>query len=41
MKTNAIRLYEYGTSGVLQWEEIDVPDPVDWFGFVANEVQTP
>jgi len=27
MKTNAIRLYEYGTPDVLQWEEVDVPDP--------------
>ena len=27
MKTNAIRLYEYGNPDVLQWEELDVPDP--------------
>jgi len=27
MKTNAIRLYEYGNPDVLQWEEFDVPDP--------------
>jgi len=27
MKTNAIRLFEYGTPDVLQWEEVDVPDP--------------
>ncbi len=27
MKTNAIRIYEYGNPDVLQWEEVDVPDP--------------
>jgi len=27
MKTNAIRIYEYGTPDVLQWEEVNVPDP--------------
>jgi len=27
MKTNAIRLYEYGSPDVLQWEEFDIPDP--------------
>ena len=27
MKSNAIRIYEYGGPDVLQWEEVDVPDP--------------
>lgn len=28
MKTNAIRIHEYGGPEVLKWEEIDLPDPV-------------
>ncbi len=28
MKSNAIRIHEYGGPDVLQWEEVDVPDPV-------------
>ena len=36
MKTNAIRLYEYGTPDVLHWEKIDVPDPVDWFDIAQS-----
>ena len=27
MKSNAIRIHEYGGPDVLQWEEVDVPDP--------------
>ncbi len=27
MKTNAIRIYEYGGPEVLQWEEVDLPEP--------------
>lgn len=27
MKTNAIRIYEYGGPDVLQWEEVDLADP--------------
>jgi len=29
VKTNAIRIHEYGDPDVLQWEEIDVPDPAE------------
>jgi len=29
MKTNAIRIHEYGGPEVLKWEEIDVPDPAE------------
>jgi len=29
MKTNAIRIHEYGGPEVLQWEEIDLPDPAE------------
>ena len=29
MKTNAIRIYEYGGPEVLQWEEIDVAKPAE------------
>jgi NADPH:quinone reductase-like Zn-dependent oxidoreductase len=27
MKSNAIRIHEYGGPDVLQWEEVDIPDP--------------
>ena len=29
MKSNAIRIYEYGGPEVLTWEEVDVPDPME------------
>jgi len=29
MKTNAIRLYEYGAPEVLQWVQIDLPEPAE------------
>ena len=29
MKSNAIRIYEYGGPEVLTWEEVDVPAPIE------------